>query len=147
MFCDGSILFHEFDYHYILIRKRERKLEEYEKAISKLDKFNDTAQSRNDNLSRNVQIAKMEFDQYDQKITKDIPCLYEERLQYLEPCVDALIQSQLVHFSESAAIMQNLSLNLNMEQLSLPDTEYRAELDKLLATFRTLSVVGSATAS
>ena len=88
-----------------------------------------------------MQIARMEFEQYEQKIARDMPWLYEERLEYLEPCVDAIIQSQLAHYSESAKLTQNLVGHLDNQSLQLPDTEYRAMMDKHLANFRTLSIV------
>eukprot|EP00800_Vazella_pourtalesii_P002233 TRINITY_DN12038_c0_g2_i1.p1 TRINITY_DN12038_c0_g2~~TRINITY_DN12038_c0_g2_i1.p1 ORF type:complete len:265 (+),score=48.06 TRINITY_DN12038_c0_g2_i1:33-827(+) len=122
------------------IKKRERKLEEYEKTQAKLDRLAES-NPRFDATSRAVQIARMEFEQYEQKIARDMPWLYEERLEYLEPCVDAVIQSQLAHFSESARLTQNLVGHLDNQSLQLPDTEYRAMMDKHLANFRTLSIV------
>ena len=121
-------------------RKRERKLEEYEKTQAKLDRIAES-NPRFDATSRAVQIARMEFEQYEQKIARDMPWLYEERLEYLEPCVDAIIQSQLAHYSESARLTQNLVGHLDNQSLQLPDTEYRAMMDKHLANFRTLSIV------
>ena len=124
----------------LFARKRERKLEEYEKATAKLDRLTDSS-PRYDAACRAVQISRMEFEQYEQKIARDMPWLYEERLEYLEPCVDAMIQSQLAHYAESARLTQGLVAQLDTHTLQLPDVEFKATMDKQLATFRTLSIV------
>jgi hypothetical protein len=80
--------------------------------------------------------------------TKDVSAVVELRTAYVQPCLLALLQSEVLYLEQVQAVIETVtSAPNNDDATSLPmqhEDVYRAQTKALLDEFNQLSIVGSA---
>lgn len=93
------------------IKKREQSLNDYIKIQNKLDKFNEklgtsttsltsTINSTNNNtkleqIQKQLNDAKQQYEVKNQVLNNELPILHEQRVAFVYPCLEALIEAQV----------------------------------------------------
>jgi len=84
---------------YEAIKRRQQAYNELTRQQSKLDKALEKERTgpqivRNEQLKQLVLISKQQFDREHSLLMEELPKLYNSRVDYIRPCVQALLQSQ-----------------------------------------------------
>lgn len=75
----------------------------------------------------------------------ELPQFYEKRIDYFQPCLQALIRAQVEYFGESIRLFTNLVGSSGSHGCTLhlkTDTEYQEGFDKKMNDLKSLSIVG-----
>ena len=104
--------------------------------------------------------ARDEYEAQNKLLLLELPQFYDKRIDYFQPCLQALVRSQVNFYGETNGLFTHLvsatseeietndSTGNKVEQQSksLPkvksDKEFQEDLDKQLSALRGLSIVG-----
>lgn len=91
------------------------------------------------------QSAKEEFDSQNRLLLLELPQFYDKRIDYFQPCLQALIRAQVDYYGETTRLFTHWeSDNPEVSLRSAKDEEeHEEELDKLLGEIKALSIVGN----
>ncbi|XP_056004556.1 bridging integrator 3-like [Ostrea edulis] len=95
------------------LKKREQSLQEYQKSQSKVEKHQNRERTGQNvvklDLSRKaVERTKADFDSQNQALSEDLPKFVDGRIEYIQPCLESLIKSQVSYNSEALKIYSDL---------------------------------------
>ncbi len=157
---------------YEAIKRRQQAYNEFTRQQSKLDKALEKERTgpqivRNEQLNQLVQNAKQQFDREHSLLMEELPKLYNSRVDYIRPCVQALLESQanfydnytsfyesILECHKSDSIVSNLinkdnnrddddddDLEPSNNDKNKTDNEIDDEIQKCLNEIKSLSIV------
>ncbi|XP_061194142.1 bridging integrator 3-like [Saccostrea echinata] len=96
------------------LKKREQSLQEYQKSQAKVEKHQNRERTGQNvvklDLSRKaVERTKADFDCQNQALSEDLPKFVDGRIEYIQPCLESLIKSQVSYNSEALQIYSELA--------------------------------------
>ncbi|XP_062567845.1 bridging integrator 3-like [Saccostrea cucullata] len=96
------------------LKKREQSLQEYQKSQAKVEKHQNRERTGQNvvklDLSRKaVERTKADFDSQNQALSEDLPKFVDGRIEYIQPCLESLIKSQVSYNSEALKIYSELA--------------------------------------
>lgn len=124
------------------IRKRNRKLIDYDGTRSKVRKFNERPpddRTKIDRANEENEYAKQQYEFFNDQLLAEIPKVVEIRGQYVEACFEALVKSQY-NFN------QDVFISLQSLQQYFPDgqtTTNEGEIEDILQQMRELAICGN----
>jgi hypothetical protein len=126
------------------IKKREQSLQEYLKCREKNDKY--TARERTgpnlvklENSRKALAAAKNEFETQNNLLLQELPRLYESRIDYFQPSLQALISAQIKYYSESQRTYSDLCKQLDTAN-NVTDDSLNRSIQQKLSEIRALSI-------
>lgn len=124
------------------IKQRDARLQELERQQIKLDKrqaSTSVSATKMELTQRKLASKKSEYERINERLMTEMPQLYDGRIDFFEPCVTAVIQSQLLYHQQSAATLQETLSQIESDQEpQKPITEYFNDI-------RSLSIIGNPT--
>jgi len=90
---------------------------------------------------RSYQLAKEDFEKVNRLMLLELPQFYARRIDYFQPCLQALIRSQVDYYGETTRQFSNLVNVCPGEDLT--DQQFEKNLEKQMSEIKTLSIVGS----
>lgn len=126
------------------VKRREQLLQDFQKCQSKVSKYQDRDRTgpnlvKLDAGKRALVVAQNEFSSQNAALVEDMPRLYEGRIQYFQPSLEALIKSQVQHTTEAFKVYGELSNTMNGQKDS-SNSEYAARIHQALADIKSLSI-------
>lgn len=128
------------------LKKRDSALTECLKCQAKLEKLSKLEKSSG-NLAKIEQAkkaylqSKVDFDDQNRLLLLELPQFYEKRVDYFQPCLQALIRAQVDYYGESTRLFTHLVSSNTTKYLS--NEEFRDEIDKNMNAIKSLSIVSS----
>lgn len=124
------------------LKKREQSLQEYEKSQAKVEKQKNrerTGQNvvKLDLSKKAVERTKAEFDSQNQALSEDLPKFVEGRIEYIQPCLESLIKSQVSYNSEALKIYTDLE---DIWKTSKDLSEMKSQHQQTLSDIKALSI-------
>lgn len=124
------------------LKKREQSLQEYEKSQAKVEKQKNrerTGQNvvKLDLSKKAVERTKTEFDSQNQALSEDLPKFVEGRIEYIQPCLESLIKSQVSYNSEALKIYTDLE---DHWKTSKDLSEMKSQHQQTLSDIKALSI-------
>ncbi|XP_074641052.1 bridging integrator 3-like [Tubulanus polymorphus] len=128
------------------VKKRESSLQEYTRCQEKVDRYRERERTgpnivKLEQSKKALTVAKEDFETQNQILREDLPRLYEGRIDFFEPCFQALIKTQVTYFTEAHKIYSELSGKMTSEKDLLLDDSYENQLDNKLSEIRSLSII------
>lgn len=130
------------------LRKRDAALTECHKAQTKLDKAlkaekTGTNVVKAEQCKAALRTAKEDFDSQNRLLLLELPQFYEKRVDYFQPCLQALIRSQVDYYGESTRLFTHLVSKCPNSSVLRSDKDFQEDLEKNLDEIRALSIVGN----
>jgi len=134
----------EFPHIQAAIKKRDMALQEAQRAQSKYEKLAKLEKSGVNNAKkelakRSFMMAKDDFEKANKLLLMELPQFYERRIDYFQPCLQALVRSQVDYYGCSTRL--HTKLGNQTEQMS--EDEFNRDLEKKMSEIRALSIVGN----
>ncbi|XP_022662579.1 bridging integrator 3-like isoform X1 [Varroa jacobsoni] len=126
------------------VKKRDQLVQEHLRMVQKVAKL-ETKEATGNNIAklaesrRQVEILANELEAQNTLLRSELPAIYEHRVEYIQPCLHALILSQTVHWGEATSRLQKCFPSLNKSCRSDAETS-QYHRDKLNA-IKSLSIV------
>lgn len=126
------------------VKKREQSLQEVQKCQNKFTRYQGRERTGQNLVKLHsskdaLQQAEQEFSAQNAALMEEMPRLYESRIQYFEPSLEALIRSQVQHTTEAFRIYGELSNTMN-GQKDCSNSEYASRIQQSLAEIKALSI-------
>ena len=136
----------EFPHIQAAVKKRDLNLQETLRAQTKLEKMNKLEKSgantvKKEQAKRGYMTARDDFEKANKQLLLELPQFYERRVDYFQPCLQALVRSQMEYYGENSRLHDKLSKKCLQEERSSPEDSN--ELEKIFSDMRALSIVGS----
>lgn len=124
------------------MKRRDQKLQEYERQQSKLEKMEKLNQppAKLEAAQRALTAAKNDYENVHQRIMEDMPRLHNGRLVYYTPCLQSAIQSQQLYYFQSSKVLDDLLSR--MDPIPTDELELQQETEQLMDSFSKISIVG-----
>jgi len=128
------------------LKKRDATLSECLKCQSKLEKL-----SKDKTIANQVKIeqakksylqSKEDFESQNRLLLLELPQFYEKRVDYFQPCLQALIRAQVDYYGESTRLFTHL-VSTNKDTKYQSNEEFQEELDKNISVIKSLSIVSN----
>ena len=130
------------------LKKRDATLSECIKSQSKLEKFSKLEKTPN-NLAK-IEAAKKsylsskeDFENQNRLLLLELPQFYEKRVDYFQPCLQALIRAQVDYYGETTRLFTHLVSNSNKNNKFQSHEDFQDDFDKKMAIIKSLSIVGN----
>ena len=128
------------------IKKRTRKLADYDVLCAKVRKFADKPDKERYAAKlplseRDTAVAKQNYEQLNEQLCTELPQLVDLRVPYLDPSFEALVKIQLRFCAESYSRVASVQKSLNSENREQYNLDYKIE--KVLQEIRDLSIAGA----
>lgn len=141
------------------LKKRESAIKECQNAVAKHDKASKAAKTgqnivRVTQAKRSMESAQEEFDSQNGLLLLEMPQFHEKRLEYFQPCLQALVRSQVNYYGETNALYTHMTTTapvteqvdtgqqLNNASGYVSDKDYADDINKHLLAIKGLSIVG-----
>ncbi|XP_076460822.1 bridging integrator 3-like [Babylonia areolata] len=126
------------------VKRREQSLQELQKCQSKVSKYQERDRTgpnivKLDAGRKALVQAQNEFSSQNAALSEDMPKLYESRLQYFQPSLEALIKAQVQYTTEAFKVYGELSNTLNGQQ-DCSNQEFSSQIQQTLADIKALSI-------
>ena len=92
-------------------------------------------------IKKSYQESKHEFDSQNRTLLQELPEFYEQRIEYFQPSVQALIKSQADYYCESERLFSDLVITNPSCSKNLDENEYQEDIEKNLTIIKSLSIV------
>lgn len=128
------------------VRKRDQKMAECEKLQAKVEKLKDRSSQHTSKLEAtqcDLAKCKPEFERLDLQLNQEIPQLYEGRIDYFEPCFEALIKSQMQYYECCDYLLGELEAKMHSEDEDMSDDAIEKRSQQQLSAIKALSIVAS----
>ncbi|ESO09217.1 hypothetical protein HELRODRAFT_168178 [Helobdella robusta] len=140
------------------MRKREQSLQEFTKCQEKVEKYLKRERTgpnavKLENSRKSCAIAKAEFDHLNSLLMDEVPKLYEGRIAYFQPSLQALVNAQTTYYNEAEVIYSQLCKQLKEGYrtdkkededadggFSLDPDELKLTIQQKLSEIRSLSI-------
>ena len=150
------------------LKRRDTALNEALKAKAKWEKAEKQEKTganvvRTEHAKKAWTAARDEYETQNKLLLLELPQFYEKRIEYFQPCLQALVRSQVNFYGETNGLFTNLVF-ATLEQLDtneegekskeiienhrtmapklVSDQDFDEDLDKQLSALRSLSIVG-----
>ena len=132
------------------LKRRDEALNECLKLQSKFEKIN-KQEKTGANVAKTSEAkgafvaSKDRFDKANKLLLLELPQFYEKRVDYFQPCLQALIRAQVEYFGETTRLFTHLVATKSPESgmISLrSDKDHQDDVDKKFAELKSLSIVG-----
>lgn len=142
----------------LAVKKRDQSLQEFSKCQEKVDKYvkrERTAQNavKLETSRQAYSIAKADFESQNNLLMDEVPRLYEGRITYFQPSLEALIKAQVKYYTDSHNAYRELCNRLNIASSSPPSSpsssppstvqssaELKQDIQQKLSEIRALSI-------
>ena len=131
------------------LKKRDATLNECLKNQTKVEKLAKLDKTQTQNVAKIEQGKKSylqtkdDFDAQNRLLLLELPQFYEKRVDYFQPCLQALIRAQVDYYGESTRLFTHLvSTNSSCTKYH-GDAEYQEESDKNISVIKSLSIVSN----
>lgn len=126
------------------VKRRDQSLQEYTKCQAKLQKNQDKERTGQNvvKLEMNRKAlarAKIDFENQNTALLEDLPKLVDGRTEYIQPCLDSLIKSQVAYHSEAFRIYSELSAKMTSKD-TLDKEEMKNRIQQSLGDIKALSI-------
>merc|ERR1712059_6291 len=130
------------------VKRRDLLLAECQRCQQKWEKFSKMEKTGNnvvkaEQAKRSFQLAKDDFDKANRLMLLELPQFYERRTDYFQPCLQALIRSQVDYYGESTRLFTHLVSASPDRATLMSDEEHAKDLDRKMSQIKALSIVGS----
>ncbi|KAJ8025554.1 Bridging integrator 3-like [Holothuria leucospilota] len=132
---------------YLTLKKREQCLQEYTRCQVKVEKYEDKERT-GQNLAKlttvakkSLETAKESFEKINSELMKELPDFFEGRLDYFQPCFEALIKSQIEYYTKCFKIYAELAPELEYRETVISDEDFEDQIQQKMADIRALSIV------
>ncbi|KAK2171148.1 hypothetical protein NP493_1098g00072 [Ridgeia piscesae] len=127
------------------VKKREQSLQEYSRYLAKVEKYREKERTgpnvvKLDAARKALLWAKDDFETQNSVLTGELPRFYERRIDYVQPCFQALIKSQVKYYTDAHNFYTDLSRQLSGEKDDQPSDVYNQRIQQKLAEIRALSI-------
>lgn len=128
------------------IKKREHSLQEYTKCQEKVEKYLKRERTgpnavKLENSRKACAAAKLDFETQNSLLLSEVPKLYEGRIAYFQPSLQAFVKAQVTYYNECQDIYDNLSKQLNdSETPSVDASDLKQSIQQKLSEIRSLSI-------
>ena len=138
----------EFPHIQTAVKKRDLSLQETLRAQSKLEKMNKLEKTgantvKKEQAKRSYLLARDEFEKANKQLLLELPQFYERRVDYFQPCLQALVRSQVQAYGENTRLHLKLSKSLQMPEENSSEASNEQNLDKIFSDLKALSIVGN----
>ncbi|XP_035671904.1 bridging integrator 3-like [Branchiostoma floridae] len=128
------------------IRKREQSLQEYSRQQLKVEKLQEKERTgpnivKLEQGKKALSAAKEDFEVQNSSLMEEMPQFYDGRIDYFQPCFEALLKSQVAYHSNVYKVLCELASDLGADTDPPPDHQYNADLQKQLSDMKALSIV------
>ena len=123
------------------IKRRDMTLQEAQRAHIKYEKIAKDITSNNakkEQAKRCFMSAKEDFEKANKKLLLELPQFYDRRIEYFQPCLQALVRSQVDYYGCSTRLHSRLETRETGNEDS-----YTREIERRMAEIQALSIVGS----
>lgn len=129
------------------IKKRDQSLLECQRCQLKYEKMQKMEKTGNnivktEQCRRTYQLAKDDFDRQNRLLLLELPQFYAKRVDYFQPCLQALIRSQVDYYGETTRLFTHLVAATPNKVTMRSDEQFRKDFDKNMSQIRSLSIVG-----
>jgi len=129
------------------LKRREATLNECLKCQAKLEKLSKLEKTpannaKIDQAKKAYLMSKDDFETQNRLLLLELPQFYEKRVDYFQPCLQALIRAQVDYYGESTRLFTHL-VSTNQNSKFLSNEEFQEEVDKSLLTIKSLSIVSN----
>ncbi|XP_071044128.1 bridging integrator 3 isoform X2 [Parasteatoda tepidariorum] len=127
------------------LKKREQAMQECAKAKEKVQKLQGkekTGQNlvKLEAAKQNLVNLEEDFQALDRVLKSELPLLYEGRIEYFQPCLEALIKAQVEHSGNSAKLFTETIPSL--KDFNYSEMELRQVQNQRFSLIHSLSIVG-----
>lgn len=124
------------------VKKRDLALQEAHRAQIKYEKLEKSGASagKREQARRCYLSAKDDFEKANKLLLLELPQFYDRRIEFFQPCLQALVRSQVDYYGCSTRLHTKLG---NTTDASSSDEQFNSDLEKRLSEIRALSIVGS----
>lgn len=135
----------EYPHIQAAIKRRDLTLQEALRAQVKYDKLSKMENSAANNVKKEqakrcYMSAKDDFEKANKMLLLELPQFYERRIEYFQPCLQALVRSQVDYYGCSTRLHTKMG---KTQEQDTQDKDYSKELEKRMSEIRALSIVGS----
>ena len=129
------------------LKKRDATLTECLKSQTKLEKLSKLEKTGNnlakiDAAKKAYLLSKEDFDNQNRLLLLELPQFYEKRVDYFQPCLQALIRAQVDYYGESTRLFTHLVSNNKNSQFQ-SNEDFEDDFEKKMSTIKSLSIVGN----
>jgi amphiphysin len=128
-----------------VMKKRDRKLLDYDRARSAVKKLVDSPSTDPSKLPKaesEMQQAKGVYDNINNMLMDDIPKLVDMRVPYLEPCFEAMIKMQLHYNQESYEKLEAVKKGFEYGGKNTDGHGLEGQAEAVLQQIRSLTICG-----
>ena len=138
----------EFPHIQTAVKKRDLNLQETLRAQTKFEKMNKLEKTgantaKKEQAKRSYLLARDEFEKANKQLLLELPQFYERRVDYFQPCLQALVRSQVQAYGENTRLHLKLSKSLQMPEENCSEASNEQNLDKIFSDLKCLSIVGN----
>jgi len=129
------------------IKKRDQSLAECQRCQQKYEKMQKLERTgsnivKTEQAKRSFQMSKEDFDRQNRLLLLEMPQFYAKRVDYFQPCLQALIRSQVDYYGETTRLFTHL-VTASPDRATLKtDEQFRKDFEKNMSQIRALSIVG-----
>ena len=123
------------------IKRRDMTLQEAQRAHAKYEKIAKDKTANNakkEQAKRSFLSAKEDFEKANKKLLLELPQFYDRRIEYFQPCLQALVRSQVDYYGCSTRLHSRLETRETGDEDS-----FSRDMERRMAEIRALSIVGS----
>jgi len=140
------------------LKKRESAIKELNNAAAKHEKASKAAKTgqnivRLTQAKRSMECAQEEYDSQNKHLLLEMPQFHDKRLEYFQPCLQALVRSQVNYYGETNALYTHMTTtvpqsteqeNENHQHANgyVSDKDFNDDINKHLTAIKGLSIVG-----
>lgn len=133
------------------LKKRDAALTDYIKCQARLEKLlkqekTGTNVVKMKQAEKTMKQSKDDFDSLNRLLLLELPQFHEKRIDYFQPCLQALIRSQVDYYGETTRLFTHLAVSASPAASLTPhrsDADFNDEFQRNLAAIKALSIVGS----
>ncbi|XP_071827627.1 bridging integrator 3-like [Apostichopus japonicus] len=131
---------------YLVLKKREQCLQEYTRCQVKVEKYEDKERTGQNiakltTAKKGLEAAKESFDKFNNELMKELPEFFEGRLDYFQPCFEALIKAQIQYYTQCFKIYAELAPELEYRETVISDEDFEEQIQQKMSDIRALSIV------
>ena len=97
---------------------------------------------KTEQCKRSYQLSKDDFERQNRLLLLELPQFYLKRVDYFQPCLQALIRSQVDYYGETTRLFTHLVAATPNKINITSDQQFRKDFDKNMSQIRSLSIVG-----
>lgn len=126
------------------VKKREQQTQEVQKWQTRFEKQQEKEKTgpniaKTEQLRRQLAQANEELSEQNAILLRELPKLFDGRMEYIQPCLEALIRGEVEYFGENIRLFNELAQSTNRPVVR--DDDFMQPVQKKLTEIRALSIV------